>query len=342
MTTRRFKAEIIQDDETSGCGIALPFNPKDVWGKIRVPVVAKIKKHSYRTTVFSMKGCFFIPLNKQNREAAGVAPGDTVMVTLEPDTKPRTVTPPPDLQAVLKQNKTAATAWNSLSYSHQREHVRAIEEAKRPETRARRLEKTIAMLSADARKPTKTTKAGDVQHAGAGDAACRKRTGKSWSQWFAILDKAGGQDMTHKQIAAYVHDRHGVDPWWSQQVTVGYEQARKGRQKHEKPGGFEIGSSKTINVPIATLFSAWSDKRRRKQWLDESDFTIRKTTRDKSMRITWVDGETHVDANFWEKGAQKSMVQLNHRKLAGAKHAEAAKAAWKERLAALKSYLEKS
>jgi uncharacterized protein YdeI (YjbR/CyaY-like superfamily) len=71
---------------------------------------------------------------------------------MERDDEPRIITPPADLARALRANPTAQAAWDKLSYTHQKEHARAIEDAKRPETRLRRIEKTIAQL-AEGKKP---------------------------------------------------------------------------------------------------------------------------------------------------------------------------------------------
>jgi len=144
--TRIFDAKLIQDEDTSGCGIELPFDPKEAFGKIRAPVKVTINRHSFRTTICSIGGAYWFPVNKANREAAGVAAGGTVCVKAELDTEPRVVTPPPDLLRELEKDKRALAAWEKLSYSHQREYVGAIEEAKKPETRARRIRGAIEAL----------------------------------------------------------------------------------------------------------------------------------------------------------------------------------------------------
>jgi uncharacterized protein YdeI (YjbR/CyaY-like superfamily) len=89
-----------------------------------------------------------IPLRRSNREAAGLDGGETLSVTLELDTERREIKPPADLVKALKAAPPAWDRWRELSYSHQREHVEAIEEAKRPETRARRIESAAAMIAA--------------------------------------------------------------------------------------------------------------------------------------------------------------------------------------------------
>lgn len=145
---RRFKTTLAGGDGAMDvCAIVLPFDPKDVFGKVRAPVNVSIGKHTFRSTVARMKGQDFVVVNKQNRAAAGVDAGDSVTVTLELDNAKRTIEAPPDLKQALANNKRAATRWDKLSYTHRREHVEAIEQAVRPETRARRIAKAIEMLA---------------------------------------------------------------------------------------------------------------------------------------------------------------------------------------------------
>jgi uncharacterized protein YdeI (YjbR/CyaY-like superfamily) len=92
--------------------------------------------------------CHFMVVNRQMREAAGVRGGETVPVTMERDTEARTITPPADFARALKANREAQATWDKLSYTHRREHVEAIEGAKKPETRLRRIEKSVELLAA--------------------------------------------------------------------------------------------------------------------------------------------------------------------------------------------------
>ena len=169
--------------------------------------------------------------------------------------------------------------------------------------------------------------------------AVQKRTGKSWDEWFAILDGAGAKTMTHQEIAAIV-SQHVKSGWWQQMVTVGYEHARGLRVKHQRPDGFSINRSKTIAVPIADAFAAWTDKRRSGRWLAAAGFSIRKATKNKSLRITWIDGETNLDVQFFPKGNDKCQVTLEHARLKDEKAAEKMKAYWGEQLDKLKALLE--
>ena len=142
---KRFSATVIEDDKTSGCAIELPFEPKQVWGGARTPVVVTTCGHSFRTTTFTRASRFWVPLSRVNREAASVAAGQHVLVAVVEDAKPRTVRLPADLRMALKA-AGLIEAWDRLSYSHRREHVDAIEKAARPQTRDRRLGKALDML----------------------------------------------------------------------------------------------------------------------------------------------------------------------------------------------------
>lgn len=135
---------IVPDDEFR---IALPFDPRTVFGSARAPVTVAINGHVYRSTVTMMGGSPWVPLRRSNREAAGVVAGEPFEVTLTLDTAPRTVDAPDDLRAALEA-AGAWDRWTKLSYTHQREHVEAIEEAKKPETRERRIARCVAALAA--------------------------------------------------------------------------------------------------------------------------------------------------------------------------------------------------
>src|SRR5262249_726901 len=106
----------------------------------------------------------------------------------------------------------------------------------------------------------------DGAYAGIRSEAVRAKTGKGWAGWFAILDKAGAAKWSHKEIAKHV-DELGCGDWWSQMVTVGYEQARGLRVKHQTAEGFSASGSKTVGVPIAKLYAAWEDPKMRAKWL---------------------------------------------------------------------------
>jgi hypothetical protein len=112
----------------------------------RPPVVVTVGGHTYRSTVAPMGGAFWIPLAAEHREAAGLAAGDEVDVVVEHDAAPREVALPDDLAASFDDDVRAR--FEALAPSHRKEWVRWVEEAKKPETRAARVEKTVESIRA--------------------------------------------------------------------------------------------------------------------------------------------------------------------------------------------------
>src|SRR5688572_11824716 len=152
---RTFTTTIVKDGPA--CFVEVPFDPKVVFGKVRAPVKITLNGFTYRSTIASMGGCVAVPLRKSNREAAGLEGTETLSVTLELDEEDRVVEPPADLVKALKAG-TAWAGWQALSYSHQKEWAEAVTGAKKPETRARRIESAVTALAVPKKKTTKKKK----------------------------------------------------------------------------------------------------------------------------------------------------------------------------------------
>jgi len=123
------------------------------------------------------------------------------------------------------------------------------------------------------------------------DEAVKKATGKAWTEWFSILDKAGAKKMPHIEIAQYVYDNYLGEKktklapdvakkggWWSQMVTVEYERSRGLRKVGETATGFNVSVHRTVGVPISRLFGEWR-KIAAKNKLVESTVRPNKTIR---------------------------------------------------------------
>jgi hypothetical protein len=175
---------------------------------------------------------------------------------------------------------------------------------------------------------------------GTSDEAVRRRTGRGWQEWFEILDRAGAKEMDHKSMVAYLKENHAISPWWQQQVTVTYEQERGLRKVHQMADGYQISRSKTINVPLSDLYTAWEGEGRRDRWLGEASFEVRTTRTYKSMSLLWDQPGGIVDVSFSSKGASKSQLTVQHSKLKSPQLAEEMKIYWAEALQDLKAYLE--
>jgi hypothetical protein len=144
---KRMKFETVLEKHANmdATGITIPFDVKEIFGAKRVPVKVSINDAEYRTTVFYMGGRYMIAVPKVFRDAAGVRAGEKITVVMEKDTEKRTVEVPVDLRAALEK-AGLSESFSKLSYTLQKEAVTSVSEAKREETRARRIEKTIEML----------------------------------------------------------------------------------------------------------------------------------------------------------------------------------------------------
>ena len=202
--------------------------------------------------------------------------------------------------------------------------------AKRPATR-----KAPARAS---RKVAARSKA--LRIAGVGSEAVLKATGRAWEEWLKVLDRAGAKAMPHKEIALMLSRKFSVPDWWSQMVTVGYEQARGLRKVHEKADGFSANASKTVGIELARLYAAWNDPKQRLRWLPNAPLEMRRSTDGKSMRMTWTAGDSRVNVGFFAKGPDRSLVQIEHAKLANAAAVTRQKAYWGNALERLKALLE--
>lgn len=125
-------------------GLEVPADVvESLGGGARPPVTITVNGHTWKSRVAIMRGRHLLGLSNANRRAAGVAIGEEVEVDLRLDTEPRVITEPDDLGRALDADPAVRAAWDALAHSHKREHVRAVETAKKPETRARRIEKAI-------------------------------------------------------------------------------------------------------------------------------------------------------------------------------------------------------
>ena len=151
MPSKTVRVKIVRDSNL--CYVPVPFDPKPVFGKVRAPVRVTLNGYTYRSTIAAMGGMVGIPLRRSNREAAGLEGGEILDVEIALDTEKRTVTPPADFAKALKAAPPAWDRWRALSFSHQREYAEAISEARKPETRTRRIAEAVRMIrSRPARK----------------------------------------------------------------------------------------------------------------------------------------------------------------------------------------------
>ena len=141
---------VLTSTPRGGGGTLVPI-PREVATELGLRGMPKIQAviagTPYRGSLMPMgDGTYCLGVLKSIQEAAGVGLGDTIEVLLELDTAPRTVEPLADLAAVLALDKKAAAAWAKLSFTNKTEIARSLEEAKKPETRRRRLAAALERL----------------------------------------------------------------------------------------------------------------------------------------------------------------------------------------------------
>ncbi len=145
MSKQTFKSTLHQTGNNTG--IVVPPEIVEALGAGKKPAVnVTVNGFAYRSTIATMGGKFMIAFSSDKRAATGLKGGDAITVTLELDEAPRTMAVPPDLQAALDKDKAAKAHFATLSYSNQRRHIDPINDAKSPETRARRIEKSVALF----------------------------------------------------------------------------------------------------------------------------------------------------------------------------------------------------
>jgi hypothetical protein len=176
----------------------------------------------------------------------------------------------------------------------------------------------------------------------ASDAKLHEATGRYWLEWIAVLDEWGATSHKHGEIVEFLSREHAVPPWWRQAVTNGYERARGMRKKHQQADGFTVYASKTFGVSLDTLFDAFVDDPTRAGWLKDGTMSVRArgTQPGKVARFDWAGGDSRVMVTFEGKGPGRATAHVAHERLPDAAAGEAAKVAWRARLAALKTSLE--
>ena len=144
----KFRTTILAGGKTA-TGIHVPDEVVAALGTSRKPAVSvTLNGYTYRSTIAVMGGKFMVGVSADVRAKSGVKGGDTLDVEIELDTAPRVLEIPADFAKALAAQPAAQVAFEALSYSNKRRHTMPIEGAKAPETRARRIEKSVEALKA--------------------------------------------------------------------------------------------------------------------------------------------------------------------------------------------------
>jgi uncharacterized protein YndB with AHSA1/START domain len=171
-----------------------------------------------------------------------------------------------------------------------------------------------------------------------------QKTGSTLEHWFSKLDSMGAKKLSHANIyklASSIEEIQMLGEWNLNLLATCYEWSRGLKERGQKEDGFEISVSKTVSVPVEVLYETFTDIKLREKWLKEK-IEIRKSTENKSARITWLADGTSLSIDFYKKSEEKSQVVVQHQKLTTREKADEAKDFWAGKLDDLKKLLEKN
>lgn len=183
--------------------------------------------------------------------------------------------------------------------------------------------------------------------------AVQKATGKSWSQWFKVLDNWGATKKSHKEIARHLSDTEDISGWWAQSITVEYERARGMRDVGQVASKkFELSVQRTLPTDLDTLKSLWLEGRRRSGWISDASWrdAFTKAMRTRNETVTAMgdcvylklpvganERADRVQLTFSAKDKERAVVRVQHGGIASAKERDVLKADWKNMLDALQT-----
>ncbi len=193
----------------------------------------------------------------------------------------------------------------------------------------------------------------DKQYNNISNEAVKGATGKSWEEWFALLDEVGAEELPHKEIARLLLDQgylNKEDEWWAQAVTVGYEYARERRVKGQTAdAGFQVGVQKTVSVAAERLWQFLTSPAGLQVWLgsgihhltlekgaayrtdDGVSGEIRSVYPGEKLRLTWQpdgwENQSTLQLYLQAKGSQTTL-RFHHEKLNGSTQRRQMKAHW--------------
>lgn len=178
-----------------------------------------------------------------------------------------------------------------------------------------------------------------VAEPGMSDEAIQRGTGKTWDELFLRLDEWGAAQRTHPEIAVFAAQEFGINGWWAQSVTVGYERARGMRKVNERVDGYSVNASRTFNVPVERLYATLAADDQRSRWLEHELIRVRTTTVNKAWRCEMVSDASRVEFRLTAKSPAKSSIAIEHSRLSSQEDVSTWRAFWKDYLGRLNQLL---
>jgi hypothetical protein len=169
----------------------------------------------------------------------------------------------------------------------------------------------------------------------------KSKTGRTWAEWFRMLDAANCQRLGHREITGLLRNMFDVTPWWQKAIADEYilGRSRKARKAPAPAGAFAASVTRTFNVPRPVIAQAFENARLRSGWLRVEGVTERTGTPGRVVRLEWPDG-TRVEARLLAKSADKCTVIVEQTRLTGGPAVTRAKAEWKAAFDRLRTRLE--
>ena len=193
------------------------------------------------------------------------------------------------------------------------------------------------------------------------DASVKSATGKTWQEWFGILDKRGGTAQGRRAINDFLYGECKLDIWWCSSINIEYEAARGVVEKDGRPKGYTICATKTITAPVDKAYDSWVTPDALNKWFSsknkaevadggrysnaDGDAGLYKRVREnKDLRFTWENpahtAGTIVDVVFQDKGKGKTNVMVTHDRIQTRAEADGLREGWGQALERLKAWLE--
>lgn len=161
------------------------------------------------------------------------------------------------------------------------------------------------------------------------DEAVLQATGRSWREWFGLMESAGMGDLSHSEIVSVLRDEHGVPSWWQQSIADAFERFIGRRPATGTEDGFHASVTCTVDLPAETVYRMWADDGARGTWLRKRDFEVTMRDPGRAVSGTWSRDGSDLEVSIEEIEEGRCRITILHRKLADVETVETMRKFWK-------------